>query len=54
MKKRRTIGICLGLIIVGLGVHFDNWLGSIGLLPLMLRIVDWLHGLFTHREMYLQ
>ena len=54
MKKRKTSDICLGLIIVGLGFYFDNWLGSIGLLPIMFRAVDWLHGLFTHREMHLE
>lgn len=54
MKKRKAKGVCLGLLIIGLGVYFDNWLGCIGLLPLMLRAVDWFHGLFTHREMHLQ
>ena len=54
MKKRKINDIYLGLVIVGLGVYFDNWLGSIGLLPFMFRAVDWLHGLFTHREMHLQ
>lgn len=44
----------LGIIVVALGFYFDNWLGVIGLLPLIFRAVDWLHGLFTHRDMHLQ
>ena len=53
MKKRKTNDICLGFIIIGLGVYFDSWLGTIGLLPFVFRAVNWLHGLFTHREMHL-
>lgn len=54
MKKKKANTIWLGLVLVGLGVYFDNWLGVIGILPLLLGAVDWLHGLFTYREMRLQ
>jgi|GEM_PF-6909838 len=54
MKKRKTYHLFLGLVAIGLGIYFGNWLGVLGLLPFLLRAVDWLHGLFTHREMRLQ
>jgi len=54
MKKRKLIDILFGLILIGLGLHFNNWLGFLGLMPFLMRAVDWLHGLFTHHEMHLQ
>lgn len=30
----RVSRIVLGLVVVGLGVYFQNWLGAIGLVPL--------------------
>jgi len=54
MKKRKAKGVYFGLIIIGLGLYFDNWLGCLGLLPFLFRAIDWVHGLSTHHEMRLQ
>ena len=31
----RVIRIVLGLVIIGLGIYFKNWLGIIGLVPFL-------------------
>jgi len=54
MIQKKTINMFIGLIMVGLGLYFNNWLGCLGLWPFLLRAFDWLHGLFTHHEMHLQ
>ena len=33
--KSRAIRILAGIVIIGLGVYFRNWLGALGLLPVL-------------------
>ena len=54
MNLKKAIEMCIGLIIIGLGLYFKNWMGCLGLWPFLLQALDWFHGLFTHHEMKLQ
>ena len=40
-KTDRAIRIVTGLLIIGAGVYFQNWLGVIGLLPLVTATLGW-------------
>ena len=37
----RILRILIGLVIIGIGVYFQNWWGAIGVVPLFTGIVGW-------------
>ena len=37
----RVIRIILGLVIIGLGVIYQNWWGAIGIVPLATALIGW-------------
>jgi hypothetical protein len=37
----RTIRIAAGLVIIGWGASAQNWLGAIGIIPLVTGIIQW-------------
>ena len=37
----RIIRIVLGLVIIGLGVFFNNWWGLVGIIPLVTGLFKW-------------
>lgn len=46
MKKNvgsydRTIRIILGLVIIALGINFQNWWGLIGIVPITTAFIGW-------------
>jgi len=46
MKKNvggidRVIRIVLGIVIIGLGIYFKNWLGIIGVILLLTGLISW-------------
>ncbi|NOQ81774.1 MAG: DUF2892 domain-containing protein [Methylophaga sp.] len=37
----RRLRIIAGVVIIALGIYFQNWLGAIGLIPLLTGIIGW-------------
>lgn len=37
----RVIRIILGLVIIGLGVAYNSWLGAIGVVPIFTAAIGW-------------
>ncbi len=37
----KVIRIVLGLVIIGLGIYFKNWLGLIGVVVLLTGLIGW-------------
>lgn len=42
----KVVRIVLGLVIIGLGIYFKNWLGLIGVVVLLTGLIGWC-GLYT-------
>jgi hypothetical protein len=40
-QKDRALRIVLGLVIIGLGFYYQNWLGAIGAVPLLTAALGW-------------
>lgn len=40
-KTDRAIRIIAGLVIIGLGITFQNWWGAIGVVPLLTASLGW-------------
>jgi len=39
--RDKVVRIVLGLVIIGLGIYFKNWLGLIGLILLLTGLMGW-------------
>ena len=37
----KVVRIVLGLVIIGLGIYFKNWLGIIGVVVLLTGLIGW-------------
>ena len=37
----KVVRIVLGLVIIGLGIYFKNWLGLIGVVVLLTGLIGW-------------
>ena len=42
----KVVRIVLGLVIIGLGIYFKNWLGLIGVVVLLTGLIGWC-GLYS-------
>ena len=40
-KTDRVIRVLLGLVLIGLGIHFNSWWGAIGVIPLFTAVIGW-------------
>ena len=40
-KTDRIIRVLVGLVLIALGVYFNNWWGAIGVIPLFTAAVGW-------------
>ena len=40
-KTDRNLRIIVGVAIIGFGIYVQNWLGAIGLVPLLTGIIRW-------------
>ncbi|NVM57230.1 MAG: DUF2892 domain-containing protein [Desulfobacterales bacterium] len=37
----RILRVCVGLIVIGIGVYYKSWWGAIGLLPIFTAAISW-------------
>jgi hypothetical protein len=40
-KSDRIVRVVLGLVLIALGVYFNSWWGTIGLIPLVTAALGW-------------
>lgn len=40
-KIDRLLRVTIGIVLIGLGLYFNNWLGIIGLVPLLTGLFCW-------------
>ncbi|MDP4266689.1 MAG: DUF2892 domain-containing protein [Bacteroidota bacterium] len=39
--KDKTLRILFGILIVGVGVFYNNWWGLVGLIPIITAVIGW-------------